>query len=235
MIEVISVKKEKMSDYGKTALGVVYSAHVKVKDIRVRAEEMIEIISNTSWIERLESCEVATFKARSERTINKLVNDILSQVEDEISAQFGEYMISDTAQCILESELNHTKVPLAELLKEKVIGNPGFDFHTESDTNLIAFGEAKYSGDSNPHGSALSQIADFIELKKDNAELIIIKSFVSKTAVEKSLKGKKAYVAAFSINSPTPQKIIINALKSKAIEKLLNFPEVYIIGVEVDA
>ncbi|MDH3324618.1 MAG: hypothetical protein OEL89_03200, partial [Candidatus Peregrinibacteria bacterium] len=59
--------------------------------------------------------------------------------------------------------------------------------------------------------------------------------FASEEAIEKSLDGKRAYVAAFSINSKNPEKIIKNVLKSEAIDSLLNFPEIYIIGIETDA
>lgn len=234
-MEIISAKIENMADYDKKASGQVFSAHVKINDIEDRATEMIEILSNTSWIAKLDAVAKATFQARAKRTIDKLVRQISSRVEDEVTTEFGEFMISESAQSALNTTFNHNKVPLAELLKEKVTGNPGFDFHTESDTNLIAFGEAKYSGSINPHPNAIKQIVEFIKLEKDIAELIIVKYFVSENAIEKSLKGQRAYVAAFSINSKNPENIIKNALKSDAINPLLCFPELYVIGIETDA
>ena len=231
----VSFKQEDMTRHGKNTSGLVYSAHAKITDIEARAEEMIKTISDTSWINRLGAVEKRTFEARSNRTISKLVNLIVSRVEDEISAEFGKFMISDSAQRFLESNFRHTKLPLAELLKEKITGNPGFDFHTESSSNLIAFGEAKYSGSSTPHSRAIKQIVEFITLEKDSAELIIIKNFVSAGAVQKAINGDKAYVAAFSINGMDPESIINNALKSTAIDPLLAFPELYMIGIEVDA
>jgi hypothetical protein len=234
-MEVVSVTPEDMSKYGKVARGRVYSAHVKITDISLHAKELIAIISDVSWIDKLGAVEKASFSATSKRTIEKLVNDVLRKVDDKISEEFGEYMISATAQLALELKLNHTRIPLAELLKEKVSGNPGFDFHTESTSNLIAFGEAKYSGSSNPYSVALKQIATFVNLEKDNAELHIIKNFVTKNAVKNAINGSKAYIAAFSINGKSPQDIISNALGSDAIDALLVFPELYVIGVEVNA
>lgn len=224
-----------MTEYGKTAIGSVFSAHVRINNIESRATEMIDIISNTCWIERLNAVEQATFKARSKRTIEKLVSQISDRVEDEITTEFGEFLVSESAQTTLDTNFGHLKVPLAELLKEKVIGNPGFDFHTESKTKLVAFGEAKYSSSSNPHTVAINQIADFINLEKDSAELIIIQNFVSSDAIDKSLNGERAYVAAFSINSTNPERIIKNALKSDTIDPLLKFPEIYVIGIETNA
>ena len=233
-MEIISFKKEDMSEYGKTATGSVFSAHVKIKDIETRASEMIRIISDTSWNEKLNAVERASFRARSQRTIEKLVDLIKSRIENEISTEFGEFLVSETAQSTLGA-LGHTKVPLAEILKEKVTGNPGFDFHTESGSKIVAFGEAKFSSTINPHPNALNQIVEFIELEKDTAELIIIQNFVSVEATENSLNGKRAYAAAFSINSDSPENIIKNALKSSAINPLLAFPEIYVIGIETDA
>ena len=233
-MEVISIKKENMLDYGKKSSTDVYSALIKITDVGRRAKEMIATISNTSWLENLGAVEKITFEARAQRTIEKIVEQILEKFEDEVTADFGEFMISESAQTFLHQSLGHIKVPLAELLKEKISGNPGFDFHTESNTSCIAFGEAKYSGSINPHPNAINQIVDFIKLKKDSAELIIIQNFVTEDAIAKSIEGKKAYVAAFSINSKNPNSIIKNALRSDAITPLLCFPELYIIGVEVD-
>lgn len=234
-MKIISVKKENMADYGKSTSSIVYSAIIKIVDIDSRATEMIKAISNTSWLNALAPVEKASFNARSKRTIVKLVELIKQCATDGVTADFGEYMISDSAQTMLENQLGHHKVPLAELLKEKIRGNPGFDFHTESNSQHITFGEAKFSASTNPHADAINQIVDFIKLEKDNAELTIIKNFVSEESVNKSLKGAKAYVAAFSINSKNPASIISNALKSKNIDALLSFPEVFVIGIQVDA
>jgi hypothetical protein len=231
-LKIISVKKENMADYGKVTSSVVYSAIVKIIDINTRASEMIQTISSTSWLSKLAPVEKKSFDATSKRTILKLVDLIQKSSSSGITAEFGEYMISDVAQNVLESQLTHKKVPLAELLKEKVSGNPGFDFHTETKGNHIAFGEAKYSSVTNPHANAVNQIVEFIGLQKDDAELTLIQHFVSKDAVSKSLSGAKAYVAAFSINSDSPQKIIDNVLRSENIDPLLSFPEVFIIGVQ---
>lgn len=211
----------------------VHCIHVQIIDVKGRANEMITSISDDSWISKLSSIRQKTFKARAQRTIEKLVNDILKKVDNTITEEFGEFLISDTAQLSLEKGHLHTKVPLAELLKEKVTGNPGFDFHTESSNNLIMFGEAKYSGNSTPRARAINQIADFIELEKDNAELIILENFVSKEAINNADDDKKGYAAAFSLNSDNPELIFKNALKSDAIDRLLRFPELYLIAIQV--
>lgn len=143
-------------------------------------------------------------------------------------------MISLSAQDALESTLQHRKVPLAEIFKERLTGNSGFDFHTESHSNMVAFGEAKYSGSINPYSNALVQIVDFISDEKDVIELTDLSKFVSDGAIDNAIRGEKAYIAAFSINAAKPGRIFTNILKSKYIKDLLSYPELYLIGVEVD-
>lgn len=234
-MQIVNYKHENMDDYGKTTECNVYSIHVKVDDISSKAKEMITMIQDTSWINDLEIIERRTFEARSQPTIDKLVNDILLKVSTSVSEEFGEFLISVTAQNSLELQYSHNKVPLAELFKEKKTGNPGFDFHTETKTQLLAFGEAKYSGSSNPYRNAITQISSFIENKKDEMELSDLKNFVSEESIENALENKKAFVAAFSINAQNPTQIIQNALSSEYIDELLVYNEVYIIGIEIDA
>jgi|TARA_B110000908_G_scaffold169938_1_gene228206 hypothetical protein len=232
-MKIISNKKYDLKALGIESECEVHCIHVQIIDIKGRADEMITAISDESWISKLSGIRNKTFKARAQRTIEKLVNDILKKVDDNITAEFGEFLISDTAQLSLELEHLHTKVPLAELLKEKVSGNPGFDFHTESDRNHIMFGEAKYSGGITPRAKAINQITDFITLEKDNAELIILENFVSEEAIKNAEEEKKGYVAAFSLNSDNPDLIFINALNSDAIKSLFAYPELYLIAIQV--
>jgi hypothetical protein len=195
---------------------------------------MIETLSDTSWIEPLSATKKATFKATSERTIKKLVSNIHERVEgDKLTDDFGEYLVSDTALETLKQVYNHARVPLAELLKEKLTGNPGFDFHSECETQLISFGEAKYSGRSSPYNRALKQIKDFVGLRKDIAELIVLENFVSERATARCLDGKKSYTAAFSLNHD-PERMFNNAINNDHLAELLGHQELYLIGVEID-
>lgn len=224
-----------MTTFGVTTDCDVYAVHIRVDDVDKRAEEMIKTISDTSWISKLNAITKAAFEATSSRTIEKLVDNVNNRVVgDSITEDFGEYMVSDTAQCALESLLKHSKVPLAELIKARITGNEGFDFHTECKKSLITFGEAKYSGTKSPYAKALRQILEFIDLKKDNAELIVLMHHVSESAAAKCVKGEKAYAAAFSINADKPMTIINHALTSDHSAKLMEHKSLYLIGVEVD-
>lgn len=234
-MEVVSVDIVDLSARCKGDPCLVHVLHIRIKDLDARAEEMLSAIQDTSWILPLDAVGQISFKAMSQRTIKKLVRLIVERSKTDLTAEFGEYLISESAQSVLSLHLAHKKVPLAELLKEKVSGNPGFDFHTESVAELIAFGEAKYSGSENPYTKALEQIGEFIDLEKDSAELIMLKNFVSEKAVKNYVSGHKAYVAAFSINSASPRKILSNAVAHALVDPLLSHKELYIVGVEIDA
>lgn len=234
-MDIVWAKEEELSEHGGRAPGRLFSAFVRIKDIPGCAKDIVKTLTDTSWINQLDIVSQRTFQSTTQRTIEKLVKSFFDVSSDQITADFGEYMVSDSAQKVLSKQFNHTKLPLAELLKEKVSGNPGFDFHTEAETKLIVYGEAKYSGSSSPYTKALAQIKGFIDEKKDDAELIILSKLVSDEATENAVNGNKAYVAAFSINGAKPEDIMGNALGSEHIEALLSFPEVYVIGIEVDA
>ncbi|MCA0893859.1 hypothetical protein [Microbulbifer agarilyticus] len=234
-MELTSLTTTNMSDYSPQSTGKIYSLAINISNIKQRVEEMTQVVTDTSWLDPLDVIDKATYSARSEPTINKVVNDILNQVESDISVDFGEYMVSDSAQSALATHLDHLRIPLAELIKEKITGNPGFDFHTECPSSFVTFGEAKYSGVQNAHGRALSQINDFIVAQKDIQELSDLRKFVSETAIQNAASGRKSFCAAFSIISDDVLSIMDNALTSSHMAPLLSYEAVYLIGVKVSA
>jgi hypothetical protein len=234
-MELLSLTTTEMSVYEPKASGKIYSIALNISDLEKRVQEMHQVITDTSWLEPLDIIDRSTYAARSQPTIDSVVDNILNKVESKISEEFGEYMVSDSAQTALTQHLNHVRAPLAELIKEKISGNPGFDFHTESAEAVIAFGEAKYSGVKNAHGRALSQINEFIGDKKDVQEFSDLKTFFTKVAILNAVSGKKSFCAAFSIVSDDIATIMDNALNSKHMGTLLGYEAVYLVGVKFSA
>lgn len=213
--------------------GQIHVIQIEIDDITGRAKEMINDILDTSWIQKLNPINRISYNASAKRTIDKLVNKIFQKIDDEMTEEFGEYVISMSAQDTLAETHGHTKIPLAELFKEKVSGNPGFDFHTESTGAIICFGEAKYSSQTSPYSDALVQIASFIDLEKDTIELANLQNFVTSQASHNAVNGKRAYIAAFSINAKLSSTIFKNALKPKFLSPLSNCQELYLIGAVI--
>jgi hypothetical protein len=234
-MNLLHFSETNMSDFAPTSKGKIISVAIEIIDLEQRVREMLDVALDTSWLDELDVIDRLGYEARSVRTIDKITNEILNNVESDISEDFGEYMVSDVAQTALKHHLDHFRLPLAEFIKEKISGNPGFDFHTESPEAIIAFGEAKYSGVKNAHGRALKQIKDFIGEKKDIQELPDLRKFVTEAAIQNAAAGSKSYSAAFSITSDDLVEIMDNALSSKHIKDLLQYDAVYLIGVKVSA
>lgn len=105
-------------------------SHIKIKDFKPIVQEFETYISDTSWINSLDEISKKAFKVNAEKTIDKIVNDIIGKITTGVNEDIGEFIVSYSAQNALELVYSHKRIPLAELLKEKVLGNPGFDFHT---------------------------------------------------------------------------------------------------------
>lgn len=231
-IEIVSQYKVNPRDYGYNGNCIVLYIHVKIVDIKKRAQIIKNDFLDMSWINKLDIATKIAYEKRANATISKLIKNILDKVENKITEEFGEVLVSTSAKDTLCTNCNHKKIPLAELWKEKASGNPGFDFHTETPTKLIAFGEAKYRNQSNAYSKAFEQIDDFIKNEKDLKELSDLKNFVGDKALSNINLNLKAFVAAFSIYSKNDNLIIDNIMKNQYIKNLLYYPELYLIGVE---
>lgn len=233
-MEVVSFEKVDLNCFNKNSECEVYFVHVQIKNVRQRADEIATIISNKNWIKELVPELQDGYNARINKTIDEIVNNILSKVEDKVTEDFGEYLVSVSAQESLVNSKAHVGVPLAELLGKKKTGNSGFDFHTITHNSIIAFGEAKYTRKGNKHCNAISQICQFIKEEKDLADILYLRDFAEKKVITKLCNGEKAYIAAFSLNGKRYKQIFNGIIKrSKLIDKLLLYPELYLIGVEV--
>lgn len=211
----------------------IHVIHAVIDDLEIRTSEIISTITDTSWINQLSPINQKSYNARSVNTIAKIVTLINDGIENNLIDSYGEYLISLTAQDLLELCYSHKKIPLAELFKEQLIHNPGFDYHTETHTQLILFGEAKFSLKNSPYKKALTQIKSFIDDQKDERELADLQHFISPNSQVNFGFNAKAFSAAFSLNAKRPDTVLKNALKSYDFLQLYNYNEVYLIGVTI--
>jgi RNA-binding protein YhbY len=206
--------------------------HIKISDFKPIIQEFQEHITNTSWINDLDELSKITFRTNADKTINKIINDIITKVTTNLTVDIGEYIVSYSAQHALETNFSHVKIPLAELLKEKISGNPGFDFHSISSSKYLIFGEAKFSLEGTPRAKALDQIGDFIN-DRDNAELLWLRPFLEDETITHLTNGHKGYTAAFSFNGENILTIFNNALDSEVVNEIIKHKELYLIAVEI--
>lgn len=213
----------------------VYCIHVQITNTKEAANKILEILEDKCWIKNLlDEDDLDSYQQRVEHTVKHIVEDILNKVEDnEVSSDLGEYLVSCISQVTLKDSLNHDRILLAELWKEQVSGNPGFDFHTYTPNDLLVYGEAKYNATNNPYTNALEQIVHFIKIGKDIQEYTDLKRIFSKINSRHKQNKNKAFVASFSLNAKNIDAVFSNVLKKDEIKKLTEYPELYILGVEI--
>lgn len=215
---------------GKT--GRSYLLLIDISNPKKYARELIQTVSDTSWINGLDPIAKTSYEATAKRTITALVN-IFGKVNNRVTKEFGEYMVSLSAANCLETHLNHKQFPISELWKEKLLGNHGFDFHTETSTNWLAFGEAKYSSKSNGGRAAVKQVLRFIKEEKDQNDANHLRNFASSKSLERLLQRKRAFSLAFSINSKNHALYFKRYLKSDLVKNLQGIcNELFIIGIK---
>jgi len=204
---------------------------IDIDDVNTYARKLIDRLNDTSWISQLEPVPRASYEDIALRTAERLI-EIFRGVDNQIRADFGEYMVSMSAGDCLKDSLSHTVLPLSELWKEKLTGNPGFDFHTETHHGRISFGEAKYSSNENPYGDAADQAHDFIQQGKDRRDVVHLDHLASAASVAALLEGSKGIAIAFSLHSADYARILNRVLRYDLVRELSCMSdELYIIGV----
>ena len=216
----------------------IYACLVQV-DASESIASVIKEINDNSWISKLGIVDQVSYDARMQATIQHIMKDCMIFNNSTPTGQYdysvvGEYIVSKEGRQALISQFGHGFVPLAELWKEKEIGNPGFDYHSESTTQLIIFGEAKYNATNNPYTKAIDQVEKFITKKKDSKELSDLQKFVSNNAVKNFLQSNKGFSIAFSIKADNPLLILDKAILSNKIVQITKYDEFYVIGVVIN-
>lgn len=192
-------------------------------------------IFNKAWINKYKKSVVRkSMEERCNKTIEKISEKLSLCQDDCISSEAGEYIVSILGKQALVENLNYLNIPLAELWKEKNLGNPGFDFHSESTENKIVFGEAKYVCGKNAYNNSLSQINKFIGLKKDLIEMKDLNDLVSELATSNFENGKKGYAAAFSSTKIITDELIKNIIKNKFFKNFLIYDELLLVAVDIN-
>lgn len=236
-MKVVSYSQVDTLEYGYDPHSFVYSILLEVQAANAQTEayEILKSLTDLSWVNKFDVIDRQSYLACAEPTINKIVESILKKVGNTVEKEFGEYLVSYSAQRALVDTLAHRPLPLAELIKEKVSGNPGFDFHTVSPQEFIVFGEAKYASSGSAYDEAQPQIVDFLkaENNKHLKELKELRRFAGDTPAQNVIENKFGVAAAFSIRAQKPKLILNNAIKRPEFKDLLVNKEVYVIGVHI--
>lgn len=220
------IYREERKINGATVLFFLFN----IDSIKDSIRETYDFISDKSWIYQFSDLGVkGSFLVRAEKTIDYLKEKFMD--DSMISSSTGEYIVSVTSNKIIISELKYSEVPLGEVIKEKAVGNPGFDYFSENiNEKYIIFGEAKYIKNKSAWSSALSQIVRFINEQKDISDLLAIEKFVSNASAANMMKKLKGYSAGFSFIG-NENKLIDTLMKNNNFLELIKYKEIILIGV----
>ncbi|MCM8529118.1 MAG: hypothetical protein NE327_21530 [Lentisphaeraceae bacterium] len=213
----------------------IYAFYIKVEDIEDATKELIENITDTSWVNQLDPIFKKSYEKTVEESVKNLVKKFKSGDDCKITKDLGEFLVSINAGECLQNKLNHYFLPLSELWKEKVSNNHSFDMHTQCPEKIISFGEAKYRSTSNAYSNSAKQVKKFLNEEKDRYDLLFLRDFVDPQAIENfDFLNLKGLIVAFSLNSSDYEGILNNAIKSKSVQELLPLCNIlYLIGVKV--
>lgn len=204
------------------------------EDLAVTIKDIINSFSDMAWITKFDEGYMRnSFYKRADETAKYLADKLSKEIDDNIIKDSGEYVVSELARKALINEMKYLDVPLAELFKKKVVGNPGFDFYSANLEKIIIFGEAKYDSNNNSYGRSMGQVNRFIEQEKDITDLNDIDKFFEIESLNKANNGEKAYAIAFSSKDIQSKDLIKNIINNKYYKNLAMHKEVIYLAVNV--
>lgn len=211
---------------------------IEPTSLSVTLKEIFESLMDMSWLEQFKGRALyVSFYDRAVSTLEVIERDFQKGNITSINSDVGEKVVSELARQTVVSHLGYLDVPLSELFKEQKGQNPGFDFLSMNNDQVLLFGEAKYQSGEYAYYASLKQIKDFIAEKKDSKDIANFVYFIPDTdnpiPYQKFEHGEKGYMAAFSAKNKTDQELIDNIKNLDSFVFLQRFPEVICIAVNV--
>ena len=119
-----------LEDYRQLADNIhFFRIKINQENVSITLREVLNCLNELSWISKFDKEYLQnSFMKRATDTINYITANIINGTESEVSTDSGEYVVSVLSKKTIVDKLEYLDIPLAELIKEKVVGNPGFDF-----------------------------------------------------------------------------------------------------------
>lgn len=229
MMNIIEIKKIDEERHDNVTF-----IRIEPENLSVTILDIINALADMSWISRFVMPYTReAFEVRARQTADYLEDELKKEEERNVIKNSGEYIVSELGRQAMVQGLHYMDVPLAELFKEKVIGNPGFDFYSANQDKIIVFGEAKYSSSQNAYGRGMEQVDRFINEKQDISDIEDIDKFFDVESLIKAVKGEKAYAVAFSSKQTESEKIIKGIINNHHYDNLVKYNEVVFLAVNI--
>ncbi len=203
-------------------------------DLQSTLKNIIDMLFNLSWINQFDEEYVRdSFKERAVPTIMDITQKLKAASTEKISSDAGEYVVSEVSRNAIVNQLKYLSIPLSELYSKQVSGNPGFDFHTQNDCEILIFGEAKYLCDRNAYGTGLKQVVNFIKDKKDIKDISDLRDFIKPAVLVKATQGIKGFAVGFSAKEISSDQLIENIKRNQEYKELLAYEEIVLVAVNI--
>lgn len=203
-------------------------------DLKLTLRNILDSFMNLSWLNNFDREYLKdSYKERAEQSINYIHKKIFNKVDDKITSNAGEYVVSELARLSVVGQYSYLDIPLAELFKKQKVGNPGFDFYSSNNFKHLLFGEAKYIAKKNGYGSALKQISKFYKDKQHITDLADIDNFFCKDTVTNCANNEIGFMVAFSSTKIKTNALIKNIQNNDHFKSLSGFKEIILIAVNI--
>ncbi|MBR5944216.1 MAG: hypothetical protein IKZ94_04640, partial [Lachnospiraceae bacterium] len=116
-------------------------------DLRLSLITIFNSLMDVSWINYFFGDNPVLKDSVTKRampTIEKFNSEFQSGEAVSVNKDTGELMVSEISRRTLVERYGYFSMPIGDLFKQKVTGNPGFDFFSINHEEIILFGEAKY-------------------------------------------------------------------------------------------
>ena len=221
---------------GKTDQPNITFIRLKSVDMTVTLREIYASIASLCWISNLPNISFGletSLRVRSLGTINTLRDLFNRNPNSAISGNIGEYVISEMARSSLINEMGYLDIPLGEVIKQQVTGNPGFDFFSMNKNQVVLFGEAKFVAGRNAYGSAMRQIDDFITEGRDITDLVDLQPFCPPSSLDDVARERKGFVAAFSATDIPSATIIHGIQQNPHFANISRYDELICVAISI--
>ena len=211
---------------------------LRVTDVSLTIQDVYNSLCDASWVNRLTvySSVKDAYRLRVTQTSERIKDDFQNG-NGVIDADTGEYVVSESARRYLVDQLHYMDIPLAELMKQRIIGNQGFDFFSMNMNEVLLFGEAKYRGNGDESGSseALGQIHEFVfgDAPRDVSDIAELQAFLTEAADRNFRENQKGYVAAFTTWQESDEHVIRRITQHPDFASLTQFPELICVAIQV--
>ena len=210
---------------------------IKIDDYRQLLSTVLASLEDRTWISTfIKDYLRASFERRLDGTLKKLTPIFSNISNPKLLHDTGEKVVSESARMTVVQTYGYSNIPLAELFKQQIDGNPGFDFYSENCEELyILFGEAKYLANSNAYNSALKQILEFRdgEEQKLIVDLADLDKFCNERSIEKANNKECGFIAAFKCTEIQTDQLIKNIQENDSYKALMDSKELILIAVEI--